>query len=362
MKPSNNENQNFWISYADLMAGLLFIFILLIGAIVIKYVLLQNNLHDKDAILNKEQQELKKTKDELITTQDTLKAIKILLSDTEEENKKATLLIAQKNEIIQEDKKNLNQQNEVIKAKDDEIKNIKQTLLKNEENLSREHNLLQNLKQKLDESVKLTQLTKAELSKITQKLVESTLAHQKLVEDLNITKARIKNLTGIRIKVIKTLKKKMGKYIQIDANSGAIRLSSSLLFDKNSDELKPNSKRELKNTLVKYINTLLKDKNLKPYIKNIIIEGHTDTDGNYMYNLKLSQKRAFSVLEYLYSQSEIDKKLLRKFVSANGRSYSDIITKNGKEDKDASRRIEVKFNISNKKAVQEIEDFLNGNY
>ncbi|MBN2250019.1 MAG: hypothetical protein JW682_06750, partial [Campylobacterales bacterium] len=33
-KKATDEGSNFWISYADLMAGLLFVFILLIGAIV----------------------------------------------------------------------------------------------------------------------------------------------------------------------------------------------------------------------------------------------------------------------------------------------------------------------------------------
>ena len=34
-KKNQNNEENFWISYADLMAGLLFVFILVIGAIVI---------------------------------------------------------------------------------------------------------------------------------------------------------------------------------------------------------------------------------------------------------------------------------------------------------------------------------------
>jgi len=46
MFTSNNKNEdtNFWLSYADLMAGLLFVFILLIGAIVVKSTLLKSNL------------------------------------------------------------------------------------------------------------------------------------------------------------------------------------------------------------------------------------------------------------------------------------------------------------------------------
>jgi len=47
-----DSDSNFWISYADLMAGLLFVFILLIGAIVSKSSILKNELHQKaDSLL-----------------------------------------------------------------------------------------------------------------------------------------------------------------------------------------------------------------------------------------------------------------------------------------------------------------------
>ena len=47
-KDNTNAESNFWISYADLMAGLLFVFILLIGAIVSKSVILKSDLHTKE--------------------------------------------------------------------------------------------------------------------------------------------------------------------------------------------------------------------------------------------------------------------------------------------------------------------------
>ena len=33
-------------------------------------------------------------------------------------------------------------------------------------------------------------------------------------------------------------------------------------------------------------------------VSEILIEGHTDTDGDYLFNLELSQKRAYSVAEF----------------------------------------------------------------
>ena len=44
---NKNQEENFWVSYADLMAGLLFVFILVIASIVIKYLYTQLSKNKK---------------------------------------------------------------------------------------------------------------------------------------------------------------------------------------------------------------------------------------------------------------------------------------------------------------------------
>ncbi len=56
----------------------------------------------------------------------------------------------------------------------------------------------------------------------------------------------------------------------------------------------------------------------------IIIEGHTDSDGGYLYNLELSQKRAYAVMNYLLTLDYIKRHNINKLV-ASGRSYLDPI-------------------------------------
>ncbi|WP_298057104.1 OmpA family protein, partial [uncultured Campylobacter sp.] len=92
------------------------------------------------------------------------------------------------------------------------------------------------------------------------------------------------------------------------------------------------------------------------HIDRIVIEGHTNSVGSYMYNLDLSQKRAYSVLDFIYSWNK-DKRL-EHYLIASGRSFSDLVMKNGKEDPDASRRIEIKFSISDKESMKEMQDLL----
>ena len=100
----NNEQkneENFWISYADLMAGLLFVFILVLGAIVIRYVYTQDNLE-------KEKLALTQSQEELINKNEILNKLNILIQNLE--NEKSELSSA------------LNQSNETVKLSNEEIK------------------------------------------------------------------------------------------------------------------------------------------------------------------------------------------------------------------------------------------------
>jgi chemotaxis protein MotB len=183
--------------------------------------------------------------------------------------------------------------------------------------------------------------------------------HELLVKDLQSTKQKIKNLTGIKIKVITLLKEKLGKNIKIDPKSGNLRLSSNVLFDEGKSELKPNAKAFLKNAVYDYFQTITENKEINKYIDTIVIEGHTNSKGTFLYNLDLSQKRAYSVMDFLLSLDFKNKDELRNLVVASGRSYLDpIFDKNGKEDSEASRRIEIKLNIKNEEAMKEIESIL----
>ena len=100
-------------------------------------------------------------------------------------------------------------------------------------------------------------------------------------------------------------------------------------------------------------------------IEEIRIEGHTSSEWNneedsenaYFHNMKLSQDRTRSVLEFclnLISDSTI-KDWARLFITANGLSSSRLIqTTDGLEDKQASRRVEFRTKTAAEKKVVEI--------
>jgi len=164
-----------------------------------------------------------------------------------------------------------------------------------------------------------------------------------------------------KLKVIAALKGSLGNKINIDKKSGSLRLASNILFDKGSATLKEGAKAELKKNFIQYASALIGDKNIAKHLDKIIIEGHSDSDGSYLYNLNLSQKRAFAVMNYLLTLDYIKRHNIKEKLVASGRSYLDAIKVNGVEDKDASRRIEVKFRLKNEDAMYEIERILDAN-
>ncbi len=330
-KNKNEDITNFWISYADLMAGLLFVFILLIGAIVTKSIILKNHL---------------------LSSENTL------------EKKKSVLQL--KNDEIQDLKAMLFQKNTQLSSFSDKIvvlqsiiNDVNASLLEKERNLSDYQGKVLVLSNELNEKKHSVQLKDEELLKLLNTLGEKETRYDRLVAQMQDTKEKIKNLTGIRIKVISELKKILGKKIKIDPKNGSLRFSSNILFDKGKAVLKESSKKQLKKVFIEYVGALVGNKDIKDHIDKIIIEGHTDSDGGFLYNLELSQKRAYEVMNYLLTLDFVKKNNIKPLMIASGRSYLDpIYDKNGKENKDASRRIEIKFSLKNQNAMKEIERIL----
>lgn len=308
---SNNEENNFWIAYADLMAGLLFIFILLIGAIVVKYVLTQSDLQIIKENLQKQEERLRENKEELNQKEDILKNLSQKLNNTS-----STL---------------------------DDVNKQKQAL---EANITK---LNQDLNSSLDEKDQQIFTLLERLNKKDEEIKE-------LERNFDEAKSKIKELGLIKENTIKNLQAKFDTNITLDSNTGAIVLPSEVLFDTNSFTLKAQAKENLKAILTQYFDNILKDENILNSIENIVIEGHTDSAGSYIYNLDLSQKRAYAVMSFIHSFYKDPR--LQKLLMASGRSYSDVIMKDGKEDKEASRRIEIKFNINTNNALEKVEKYL----
>ena len=242
------------------------------------------------------------------------------------------------------------------------LTDTKETMSKNSKKLNRQIDDYKGkvlvLSDQLTDVNKTVENRDKELLKLLNALDDKETKYDDLIAKLQSQKAKIKSLTGIKLKVIATLKEELGNKIAIDKKSGSLRVSSKILFDKGSDKLKDGAKVELKKVFEEYIGALVTNNKIKPHLDKIIIEGHTDSDGSYLYNLELSQKRAFVVMNYLLSLDFAKKNHIKPLLIASGRAFLDKIYVNGVEDKDASRRIEVKFRLKNEDAMHEIEKVL----
>lgn len=395
-KKSNSSETNFWISYADLMAGLLFVFILLIGAIVVKSSIVRNQLEIQKNILIKQEEDLKNQANVMHEQEDTLDEQSDHLIDLSQniaiksdEITKLRNLLAKREKNLEESEKKLIISTNSFKLQSDELSNLNQLLLAQNtkvdnysehiillQNLTKEQNntinnssqnlkdyknkiiLLSNELTKKDESMKLND---EKLLKLLKAVEQKRTKYDSLLSQLQAKKAKIKSLTGIKLKVIAELKASLGNKINIDKQNGSLRLASNILFDKGSSTLKEDSEAELEANFIEYISALIGNKNIAEHIDEIIIEGHSDSDGSYLYNLNLSQKRAFAVMNHLLTIDYIKRNNIQEKLVASGRSYLDAIKVNGVEDKDASRRIEVKFRLKNEDAMYEIERILDAN-
>lgn len=131
----------------------------------------------------------------------------------------------------------------------------------------------------------------------------------------------------------------------------------SMLFDEGEDVLKSKFKEILDDFFPRYI-AVLNRPQYRDNIEEIRIEGHTNTNGGYYSNMKLSQDRTRAVLQYCFSlMSEEDVMWLKGLVTANGLSSSHLImTKTGEENKDLSRRVEFRVRTNAEKQLEDIAD------
>lgn len=132
----------------------------------------------------------------------------------------------------------------------------------------------------------------------------------------------------------------------IDPETGFVSMSSDILFDTDSYAIKDSAKEYIDSFLSAYAEVLMSD-DIDSTIKSIRFEGHTDTQGDYDYNMDLSLKRANSVLDYAVNESLLSdeqKQELSAIAETEGFSYKyPIFTDNGEVDMDASRRVELNF-------------------
>lgn len=309
-KKSENNGFNVWRSYSDMMAGVLLLFVLIMCV---------------------------------------------------------TLFQAQKsyNESLQERDEKIALQEEYTQ----ELLDKQNALDKKDETLQNQDAQLKTQDEKLAEQEQQLAALAAKLKKQESTLNAQQSALDEKTAQLKDQQAQIDQIIGVKADVIEALKNEFSKNninVDIDAQTGALTLEASVMFDYDQAELTDAGKQALEQILPIYCKVLLQDDYMK-YLAEIIIDGYTDTDGDYSYNLQLSQQRSLAVAQYLLDiqgnfLDATQSQNLEKYLTVNGHSMANpVLDANGNVDKDASRRVEVKFRLKDEEMIDELNQLLSSN-
>ena len=171
----------------------------------------------------------------------------------------------------------------------------------------------------------------------------------------------ITKLLDTRQRVIDSLRVRFGsgsvnqsKPVEVDS-AGTVRFAGSLLFEQASAEVSPEGRGELASFARDYFPVLLNNEDFQDQLKRIVVEGHTNNDGTYELNLRLSHARSLAVMQVLLEEAEVFEDDLKKLVTANGRSFADLkLLPDSTIDKAGSRRIEIRFQMDDERLARRV--------
>ncbi len=309
-----------WISYSDIMAALVLVFVLF----------LVYNLYHYNQLLTIKTRELEQQQSLVLSQQNQLEEQAGILIVQQANLDAASAALTQAQLDLADREEELQQQTIILIGKMDELEEAKATLASKE-----------------------TELNNLQLQLATQK----TLFDEQ-------TK-RLEEMVGVRSSIVRELSAVLSQShiaAQVDPNTGDITLDSKVFFQTNSSEIREDGKTLLDRFVPVYLNVLLQDQ-YRDYVGEIIIEGHTDSSGTYLKNLQLSQSRALSVVQYCLSMPSLSaqqRSLLQQILTAKGRSSNDLVyNTDGTENMEASRRVEFKFALKDAEMISEMNMILN---
>ena len=253
----------------------------------------------------------------------------------------------------------------IYKQKQTDLEVTQQQLSSTQADLAMSEEELKNYMAQLDDANTKVSMTQEELQAAYNAIAAKQEEVDATQEELRATKSQLQDIVGVRTDNIRALQESLdGSSMTVDAQNGSITFSSDVLFRYNSAVLTENSKNTLREVIPTYLSVLLQA-DYRPYIAEIIVEGHTDTEGGYASNMELSFARANAVATFCQNSKNglTDDQItaLQNVLTVNGRSYSSPVYKEGTSEVDmaASRRVEIKFRLKEDEMIEKINEVLN---
>ncbi|MDO4483183.1 MAG: OmpA family protein [Clostridia bacterium] len=413
-----------WISYSDMMAALLLVFVLILCVSLYQYFTMlsekteeilrqqsvmeeqrrqldnqaiqlaaqsvvigeqsvlvlaqQTQLDEQQAALNLQQTQLDEQAATLTAQEATLQSQSATLTAQQQEieQQKTTLALQQQQldeqaATLAAQKAALDEQAATVAAQQAKLDEQETTMATQQAKLDEQETTLSSQQATLTQQETTLAQKQAEIDAANEQLAireQELLTLQQRVSDqqtaLDEQTGKIDNLVGLRSKIITDLSTELSRAslsATVDPATGDIMLNSAIFFGVGQYNIKADGLALLDQFVPVYLSVLTKPE-YAPYLGEIIIEGHTDSQGEYISNLELSQNRALAVAKYcleMPSLSAADRQMLQSILTATGRSESDLIyNPDGTENREASRRVQFKFRLKDAEMIAEMNRLL----
>ncbi len=343
------EGFNIWRSYSDMMAGILLLFVLIMCVTLFQA---QRNYVEKLA----EQEERIRLQDEYASE----------MQEKEAALKEQDALLAEQQEKLEEQNLTLDELQAALEEQAKILAEKQATLEEQQTALTQQKNTVDELQSTLTEQQAALDAQQTTLEEQQSKLDSQAEEIASKTSQLQEKQAQIDRIIGVKAEVIEALQKEFSANhvnVKIDSQTGALTLDSNVMFAYDDTELSEEGQEVLRQVLPIYCHVLLSDQ-FVDNVGEIIIDGYTDTDGTYDYNLELSQRRSLAVAQFLLETEwefldENESETLRNILTVNGHSMSNpILDSEGNIDMAASRRVEVKFRLKDEEMIEELRSLI----
>ena len=314
MVRTQEGEQGFWPSYADMMSAVALILFFLMLLSYIQNLITGNDLRSTQQELDATRLSLEQTRIDLADTQDVLSLTLHQVEDAEADLNRVTidldeakLLLAEQQEELAAQDKLLAEQKALISDQEDYLKAASQELL--------------------------------------------------------AMRSQMQTIAVLRLSILEQIRDSMAAVmgdsskVSIGSN-GNIILSESILFDWGSSAVKAEAYPALDQLIEVFRQFLADDENAK-YVDSIVISGHTDSSGTEKVNRELSTARANAVLGYLLDNDGGALDEYAQYFCAAGYGKTRPVASNDTEaGRAANRRIEISIILRDDTVMDIVESYL----
>lgn len=334
MVRSQEGEQGFWPSYADMMSAVALILFFLMLLSYISNMITGNNLKNTESQLEETRIQLVEREKELNELESTLAVTKQQVEDAASELEKVSV----------------------------DLDEVKLTLAAKEEDLAAQDKLLAEQKTQLDSQRSVLSDQEKKLAEQQALIGEQEEYLSAATEEILELRGQMETIVGVRKSVLEQIRDSvvqvMGDSSKVKIDNGNIVFNEGVFFDTGSYAIKPGA-GEMLSQLSRVFERFLSDENNLQYVDSIVISGHADSTGNAQDNRTLSSNRANAVLGYLLESGGAGLQRYSSCFCAAGYGDTRPVASNDTEEGRAqNRRIEISIVLKDDSIMDIVNNYL----